>query len=624
MHTKNLFLMANFIFYTSAPAQTEIKELPLHSEIEERYTWNLSDIYPTDQDWEKDYQWVEENSPKYKNFEGKLGNSSKDLLSALKLDEEISIRIGRLYLYAFCSKDLDLSNSVTLGRYDRIKNLYSKVQSISSFYLPELTAIPEEKIEKYLKVEKELSIYKHFFNDLTRKKQHILPKEQEKILAEASEVLHVAGNTFDVFSNAELSYPSILDPSGNEIKLSNGRYMAAMYHTDREYRERAYVGFYKPYMEFSNTFASLLSGQIKSHIFVSRTRNYNSCLEASINGFNIPVHVYNNLVQAANDNVATLHRWIKLRKKVLGYTEYHPYDNYVTLFPSRHREYTYDTAVSMVRKALLPLGADYMENLDHAFANRRIDVYETKGKMSGAYSSGTTYGVPPYVLLNWAGQLNDVFTLAHEMGHNMHSVYSGKSQPYIYADYSTFLAEVASTCNEALLLDYLVENASSKEEKLSLLEKNITNIYTTFYRQVMFAEFEKVTHEKAEKGEPLTSESFTALYKEIAQKYFGPDMLLDTQETYTWTRIPHFYYNFYVYQYATSFAASQQILEKIKTEKQPAIDRYLKFLRMGSSAYPIDILKEAGVDMSSTAPVLSTIKKMNQLMDEMETLLSEK
>lgn len=603
-------------------AQNQSGELPTRDKIDVKYTWNLTDVYASDELWEADFKWVDERVSNYKKYEGTLHQSAERLLELIKFDDEMSIKMSRMYLYAMLSKDLDLSNSANLARHDRISQLYSKASTASSFIRPEILSIPKEKIDAFIKSSKELAVYQHQFNNLFRLQEHTLPKEQEQLLAMAGEISRVPNNTYSVFKNAEMPLPKIKDPDGKEIELSAGRYGAIMYSTNREYRERAFKEHLNSYKKFGNTFASLLNGSTKTHIFYSRARKFSSAQEAALNENNIPVSVYDNLIKTVNENLAPLHRWARLRKKALGVSELHPYDAYVTLFPASQKKYTYDESVEMVRKSLEPLGKDYINNLDKAFNNRWIDVYETKGKRGGAYSSGTTFGVHPYVLLNWNDQLNDVFTLAHEMGHNMHSYYTGENQPYPYADYSIFIAEVASTTNEALLLDYLIDNAKTKEEKLPLLEHYLTNITTTFYRQTMFAEFEKVIHQKMEEGQALSAEDLSAIFKEIVQKYWGPDMVVDDEEAWSWSRIPHFYYNFYVYQYATSYAASQELLMQIKNEKQPAIDRYLAFLKAGSSDYPINVLKKAGVDVNSPDPVLNTIKKMNWLLDEMERLMN--
>lgn len=605
-------------------AQDGTGSLPGRSDIEAKYTWNLSDIYKTEDLWEKDFAWVEENASGYKNFQGKLESSSEELLKAMKFDDEVGIKLSRLYLYSSLSKDLDLANSQAQARYDRISALSSKVAAASSFMRPEILSIPEEKIKDFMKQSDALRLYRQQFDNLFRTKEHTLSKELEELLAMGSEVSRIPYGTFNVFTDAEMQFPVVKDSEGKDVQISHGRYSAALFSTDREYRKRVYLGFYKPFKEYKNTISTLFSGNIKTHVFYSKARHYNSSKEAALDVNSIPTAVYDNLIKSINENLEPLHRWAGIKKRVLGLKELHIYDSYVTLFPGVKKEYDFEKGKTVVLDALKPMGIDYIANLKNAFDNRWIDVYETKGKRSGAYSSGTTYGVHPYVLLNWNNQLNDVFTLAHEMGHNMHSFYTGQTQPYPYADYSIFVAEVASTANEALLLDYLIEHVQSREEKLALIEKYLTNITSTFYRQAGFAEFEQMVHDKVEKGDPLTPDKLNAMYHELTQRYWGPDMVIDDEEDYTWARIPHFYYNFYVYQYATGLAASQALVANIKKEGQPAIDRYLDFLKAGSSDYPINVLKKAGVDMTSKEPVLQTIRKMNELLDEMEKLLDQK
>lgn len=616
-----IFLSSLFLWQNDISAQGETKELPNRDQIETQYKWNLEDIYQSAKDWESDFAWVKNSFPKIKNFEGKLSESSHNLLECLKFSDEIEIKLNKLFLYASLSKDLDLSNAENQGRYDRVMALSSQVSAAASFIRPEILSIPESKLWGFVKEEQGLQVYKHQFDDLLRTKAHTLSPEEEEILALAGPVTNVSYSTFGMFSNADIQFPSVKDENGKEVKISHARYGAAMYSTDRNFRRNVYKGYYKPFMEYKHTLISLFNGNIKGNIFYAKARKYNSDLEAALSPNNIPVSVYHNLVKTVNENMEPLHRWAKIKKKLLKLKELHPYDTYVTLFPSVKKEYTFEEGKELVLKALKPLGEDYLNHLRTAFNNRWVDVYETKGKRSGAYSSGTTYGVHPYVLLNWSGELDDVFTLAHEMGHNMHSFYTEKNQPFPYANYSIFVAEVASTMNEALLLDYLIEHAKTKMEKLALLEKNLTNITTTFYRQTRFAEFELKTNEMMEKGNALTPELLSNMYKKMYQNYWGPEMVVDTEETYTWARIPHFYYDFYVYQYATSFAASQTLAAKVKKEGQPAIDKYLNFLKSGSSKYPIDVLKGAGVDMNSPEPVLAVVKKMNKVLDQMEQLL---
>ncbi|MFH0736129.1 MAG: oligoendopeptidase F [bacterium] len=605
--------------------ETQGGELPKHDQIQNEYTWNVADIYASEDLWEKDFKYIEENMNKYTKYTGIVAKDAATLLELLKFDEDLSIIMGKLYLYSSLSKDLDLTNSKYQAMFERINNLNTQVSTISSFVRPELVAIPEAKLAEFMKGKKDLVIYQQMFDNLYRTKAHTLSPEMEELLALAGPVEQVPYNTFSFFTGADIQYPFVKDEEGkNDIKISDGRYYAALYSTNREYRERVYKGFYQPYKDYKNTLLGLFTGNIKALIFDAKARKYDNTRQAALDGNNIPVAVYDNLVTSVNNNIASMHRWCELKKRVLNLPDFHPYDTYVTLFPGVKKEYKYEAGRDIVIKALQPLGSDYIKSLTTAFDNRWIDVYETQNKRSGAYSSGTTFGVHPYVLLNWNDELNDVFTLAHEMGHNMHSYYTGLNQPYVYAGYSIFVAEVASTTNEALLLDYLIQNAQSKEEKLALIEKQLNNITTTFFRQTRFAEFEKFVNEQSENGVALTPEFLTQSYKDMYQKYWGPAMVTDDEEGYTWARIPHFYYNFYVYQYATSYAASQAIVAKIKKEGQPAIDKYLNFLKSGKSKYPIEILKSAGVDMTTADPIIAVVNKMNQLMDEMEKLLSEK
>jgi len=602
-----------------------IQELPERSQIDNKYKWDLSLIYANDQEWEKDFNYVKNNYQKYKDFEGKLTNSGKILYQALKFDEEIGIKLDKLSLYSSLSKDLDLTNTNYIAMAQRLQDLRVKISEITAFWSPELSTLTQEKLEKFYKEEKSLVQYKKFFDNVLRFKPHILSKDKEALIAQTMPVMTVPYEAFNTFVDAEMDFPVIKDEKGNDIKISQGRYGAAMASTDRDYRIRFYKNFYIPYMQYKNTLATLMLGNAKANIFDAKVRNYKSARAAALFQNNIPESVYDNLVNTCRENSHVVHRWVSIRKKLLNVKEYHPYDNYVTLFPSTKEEYTYDQAVEIVKNALQPFGEDYLKNLQMAFDHRRIDVFETKAKRSGAYSSGTTFRQEPYVLLNWNGTLSDVFTFAHEMGHNMHSYYTAYYQPYQYASYSIFLAEVASTLNEALLQDYLIKNAKSKEQKLALIEKAITGICATFFRQTAFADFEHKFYTALEEGKPLTADDLTEMYRNIYQEQWGPQMVVDNEEAYTWARVPHFYYNFYVYQYATSYAASLAIMEKYKNEGPKVLQDYIeKFLKAGSSKYPIDVLKDMGVDMNDPSVVKAVVNRMNELMNEMEKLLNEK
>ncbi|MBK9097771.1 MAG: oligoendopeptidase F [bacterium] len=600
----------------------ESKTIPEREVIDPKDKWDLTDIYKSDDDWEKTFNSVSVQIDEYKKFEGKLAESSEKLLACFKFDEQINIQLDRLHLYAMLSKDSDMR----VGKYhsmdDRIKSLYAKVGAASAYIRPELLQIPDKKLLEMIESNTELKIYKHSIEDLLRSKKHTLSNQEEKILAMSSEMAQTPYNTFSIFTNADLKLPMVEDENGEMTELSHGRYYSAMYSKNRDYRERVFKAYLGSFRSYINTFSVLFNGNLKTNIFNARARNFNSALEAALHRNNIPVSVYHNLIESANKNLQPMYRWASLKRKLLGLDKLCPFDVYVTIFNSKNeKKYKYEEGVDIVRNSLQIMGDDYLSSLNKAFSNRWIDVYETKSKRSGAYSSGTTFGVHPYVLLNWTDLLNDVFTLTHEMGHNMHSYYTGESQPYPYANYSIFLAEVASTFNESLLLDHLLEIADSREEKLFLLERYLNNLTATFYRQVMFAEFEMIVYQRTENGESLTAEILSDMYKNIYQKYWGPDMFITEEEKFTWARIPHFYYNFYVYQYATGFAASEVLAKKVKTEGGSAVNKYLDFLKAGSSDYPINILTKAGVDMNSPEPVQAVSDRMNKVLNEMEELL---
>lgn len=589
--------------------------------IEDSYKWNLKDIYNSNDEWENDFASLEIKASKLSEFKGTLNQSAKSLLDCLKYDEEIGIILDKLHLYSMLAKDLDLGNEKYQGMYDRLMVLASKISALSAYIKPEILQIPPEIIDEFINTENTLRVYKHLLDDLFRTKKHTLSEEQEVLIANVAPALQVASNTFGLLTNADLIFPTIKDENGNDIVITHGRYSSAMYSLDRDYRERFYKNYYKPFIEHKNTLGTLFSGNLKSDNFIAQTRKYSSTRESALDANNIPLKVYDNLVSSVNQRLEPLHRWAEIKKKYLKLDDFHSYDAYVTLFPSVKRKYSYEKGKEIVLNSLNPLGEKYITDVKRAFDDRWIDVFETKGKRSGAYSSGTTFGIHPYVLLNWSDELNDVFTLTHEMGHNMHSYYTGMNQPYPYANYSIFIAEVTSTLNEALLLEHLIEISETKEEKLFLIEKHINNIVTTFYRQTLFAEFEQIVHERNLNGEALTPDVLSKLYGELHLKYWGSAMTLDEEEKYTWARVPHFYYNFYVYQYATSFAASEALFLKIKKEGEPAVQNYLSFLKAGSSDYPINVLDKAGIDMRSPEPIIAVTEKMNQLLNDLESLI---
>ncbi|MBA7611504.1 MAG: oligoendopeptidase F [Calditrichaeota bacterium] len=597
--------------------------VPTRDQVEEQYTWDVTDLFESDEAWEEAFDKADGLIGGFDQYEGQLGKSGKTLLAALKHGEKTYLLFERLYSYAARKRDEDLGNTTYQAMVQRMQGLSTKLASATAFINPEILSIPDKKLQRFMRKEEGLQLYDFYLEDLRRSKAHILPKEQEELLALAGEVTSGPGNAFGMLTNTDFKWGTIKDEKGNDVEMSRTRYYYFMESGDRRVRHDAYRELYVPFEGHINTMNALLTTQIKRDIFYAKARKYDSSLEAALDGPNIPVSVYNNLVNTINDNLAPLHRWASIKKRVLGVKELHPYDTYAPLFPEVEKKYTYEEAQVIIKEALKPLGDKVQLILDRVFAERWIDVYENKGKQGGAYSAGI-YGVHPYILMNFDGTLSSVFTLAHELGHTMHSYLSNEAQPYVYAHYATFNAEVASTTNEALLMDYLLARAESDAEKLSLLQKYVQNIRTTFYRQTRFAEFELAAHQLVENDEPLTHEVVNKLFGEMYQKYWGPEMVVDDEEALSWSRIPHFYLNYYVYTYATSFAASQLVARRIREEGQPAVEDFLKFLSSGGSDYPIELLKIAGVDMSTPASIEATTAKMNELLDQMEAILARK
>jgi oligoendopeptidase F len=535
---------------------------------------------------------------------------------------ELSERFSRMYLYASLGRDTDLNNQTFQNIFTKVQKLASEFSSATSYFTPEVLEIPKEKVDKFIKEEKSLASFKQYFDVMFRGKSHTLTGAEEKLLAELSPIFSIPNNTYGTLNDAELPFPTIKDENGQDVQVSHGRYRSGLYSQNRNYRRDVYKATYVPYEQLIQTMATLYNGRVTMRTTFAKIRKYNSALESVLFENDIPISVYENLIKVTNDNLKTLHRWASIKKKVLKLDELHPYDTYVSLFPSIDRKYTYEEAMQLSLEALKPMGKEYIEAVKRGFENRWIDVYETQAKRSGAYSNSSGAGPHPFILLNWNNTLDDVFTLVHEIGHNMHSFFTEKTQPFQYRDYSTFVAEVASTANESLLFDYMIKNAKSKEEKLFLIEKFLTQVQATFFRQTQFAEFEKRVHEQAEKGIYLTDKQLSEDFIKDYQKYWGPEMVTDPEEGYSWARVHHLIkYNFYVYQYATGIACSSALVDNILKEGQPAIDRYIGFLSAGNSDYPINILKKAGVDMSKPDAILALIKKTNEYLDELEKTL---
>jgi oligoendopeptidase F len=602
--------------------ESAVKKLPGRNEVATEDTWRLEDIFANDEAWEKEFNEVKGLLPGVQEFQGPLGENADQLYNALQLQDKLLERLGRLYTYAHMRYDQDTTNSYYQGLDDRIKNLYSQAGSALAYIVPEILAVDEDKIKGLLEEKVELKLYEHALEEINLQRPHVLSAEQEALLAEASEVMSSPSNTFGMLNNADLEFPSIMDENGEEVEITHGRYIRFLESADRRVREDAFKAVYKTYGGFKNTFASTLSGNIKKDNFNARVRKYDSARHAALAANNIPESVYENLVNTVNDNLHLLHRYLKLRRKVLGVDKLHMYDLYTPLVKNVKMEIPYAEAKDYVLKGLEPLGEEYNNVLKEGFQNRWVDVYENKGKRSGAYSSGA-YGTNPYILMNWQDNVNNLFTLAHEFGHSVHSYYTRKTQPYPYGSYSIFVAEVASTCNEALLNDYMLKTIDDEQKRLYLLNHYLEGFRGTVFRQTMFAEFEHMIHQKAQNNEALTADSLTKDYYELNKKYFGEeDIEIDEEIGLEWSRIPHFYYNYYVYQYATGFSAATALSKQILEEGQPAVERYIEFLKSGSSDYPIEVLKKAGVDMTSSTPIEEALKVFEEKLNEMEALLS--
>lgn len=586
------------------------------------FKWKLEDIYPTDADWEKDFNAVPKLVERIVALQGKLAESAAHLLQALNLQDHIGQIVEKVFTFARMRRDEDNTNANYQALTDRAIGLSTRVHSATSFVVPEILAIPADVLQRFQQEEHGLDLYRFALEDLMRQKPHILSAGEEAILAQAGELAQVPSNVFAMINNADIKFPAIIDENGQKVEITHGRYLHLMESPERRVRKDVFEGLYSTYKKQENTLAATLSSVVKRDVFFARVRKHPSALEASLFADNVKTEVYDNLIQTVRDNVDAMHRYVRLRKKLLGLSELRMYDLYVPIIKDVQWKIPYGEAVEMVKKGLNPLGEDYGKVLAEGFSNRWVDVYENKGKTSGAYSWGP-YGVHPFVLMNYQDNLNNVFTLAHEMGHAMHSYYSHKEQPYVYAQYKIFVAEVASTVNESLLMDYLLKTVTDKGKKMYLVNHCLEQFRGTVYRQTMFAEFEKMIHAKVEAGEALTPEGLREIYHNLNVDYYGPDMVVDEDIDIEWARIPHFYSNFYVYKYATGFSAATSLTQQILKEGEPAVERYLTFLKSGGSGYPIELLKKAGVDMGSPQAIQQGLGVFRSLLDQMEALANE-
>ena len=595
------------------------KELPKRNEIEEKYKWNLEDIYINDDEWENDYNKVQELLPKIEEYKGKVTNSANDLLELLNTLMKTQEIISRLYAYAHMKKDEDTREQNYQALFNRAQHISNELDNTKSFIKPELLKTSQKKLNKFMEKNEDLKLYEHYLDNIIRQKDHYLSEKEEKILALANDVTQAPENIFSILNNADLEFPVIKDEDKNDVRLTHGRYIKFLQSKNRRVRKEAFNALYDTYDDFINTYATTLNSEIKTHVFRAKARNYNSSLEAALDEDNISVEVYDNLINEVNNNLDSMHKYVGLRKKLLNLEELHMYDVYTPLIEEVDMEIPYNEAVEKVKKALKPLKNKYLQNLEKGFKSGWIDVYENKGKRSGAYSSGC-YGVHPYVMLNYSENISDMFTLAHEMGHALHTYYSNKNQPFVYSSYKIFVAEVASTLNESLLIHYLLENTDDLDKRKYLINHYLEQFKGTVFRQTMFAEFERDIHNKVENGKPLTSDLLNNIYHKLNEKYFGDKMIIDEKINREWARIPHFYYNFYVYKYATGFSAAAALSQKIINEGESAVKKYLEFLKSGNSDYPLNVLKKAGVDMTSPKPISTALGIFHDLVNELEEL----
>ncbi len=589
------------------------------SDVPEEFTWRLEDMYPTDKAWAEENEALRALVPEVAAFSGRLGESADTLLSFFRLSDDIAKRLSTLYGYASCRADQDQGNGFYQDMRGKAMNTYVAVSSASSFSTPEIMAIPDERLDAFRAERPELSEYERSIYQIRRKKEHILTPAEERLLAASGEMASAPGDIGSIFRNADLTYPDAVDSNGVSHTLTAGSFVPLEESGDRTLRESAFKALYGRLSEFKNTAATILDYQFKKLRFYSEARGYKSTLEASLDETEVPTEVYRNLISAVHGNLDKMHRYVSLRKKLLGADELHMYDIYTPIVADAARKIDYEEAKSTVLEALSVLGEDYVDLLKTAFNNRWIDVYENVGKRSGAYSSGQSFP-HPYVLLNHKDTLDSMFTLAHELGHAMHSYHSAKYQPISTSDYVIFVAEVASTVNEVLLMRYLLSKTEDKKERAYLINHFLDSFKGTVYRQTMFAEFELFMGERSEAGESLTADLLANKYLELNRLYYGPDMVSDEGIAYEWARIPHFFYNYYVFQYATGYSAAVAIANRILTEGETAVRDYKKFLSGGSSADPISLLKIAGVDMSVPDPINSGLALFGELIGEMEKL----
>lgn len=595
------------------------ERIPQRSDIPEKDKWAIEDMYATDEAWEQDLARAKEMPEKIASYKGLLSTDSAKLLEYLRADDDMTVLLESLINYAQRRNDEDTRDAKYQDMVSRLEMLFVDISGAAAFVTPEILSIDDDTMERFFREQPEMELYRLCIDRVRRKRSHILSEAEERIMALTGEMTGSPDNIFSMFNDADLKFPDATDKDGNKHQVTHGSYIPLMHSNDRELRKSAFESLYGVYENFRNTSAAVLASQVKCLTFRARARKYDSTLQAALDGNEVPVEVYKQLIEAVHENMHYMYKYVKLRKKLLGVDELHAYDLYAPIVSDIEVKIPFDQAKQEVYDSLAPMGEDYRAIFSQGITDRWIDVYENEGKRSGAYSAGAR--VHPYVLLNHKDTLDSEFTLAHEMGHAIHSYLSNKNQPVVYADYVIFVAEVASTCNESLLMQHLLRITTDKKRRAYLINYFLEQFRTTLYRQTMFAEFELMINEKAENGESLTADVLCELYRQLNILYYGEDIAIDHELDMEWARIPHFYYNYYVYQYATGFSAAIALSQRILKDGAPAVKDYIGFLSGGCSKDPISLLKGAGVDMTSTKPVTDALKLFGELIDEMEELM---
>lgn len=582
-------------------------------------TWCLEDMFESDDFWEEEFGRLQRMIFQYEDFEGTLGESADRLLEYLKFNDETNLLMERLYVYANMRYHQDMANSMYQEFAARAQKLMVEISGASAFAEPEILEITTEKINIFFNENPELETYKRYISEILRGKNHTLDKKTETILAKSRQMANAAENIFSMYNGADIKFPSITTEEGEEIEITHGNFVPLLESVDREVRKAAFEGVYETYGKMRNTLAATFAANLDQANFYAQVRNFSSAREMYLYGSNIPESVYDNLIETVHKNMDKMHKYVSLRKKILDVSELHMYDLYTPIAKAPDTKYSFEAAKDIVLEGLAPMGEEYIKVLEEGFDNRWIDVYENEGKRSGAYSWGA-YGTHPYVLMNYHGTLDHVFTLAHEMGHAIHSYYSDANQPYVNAGYKIFVAEVASTCNESLLIQHLLKITEDEEEKTYLINHFLEQFKGTLYRQTMFAEFEKIAHSMVQNGEGVTADRLCGIYYNLNKEYFGDDIVIDKEIELEWARIPHFYNPFYVYQYATGLSAAIALSKRILEEGKPAVEDYMKFLTGGSSQDPIELLKIAGVDMTSSEPIETALELFGNLLEKLQKI----